>query len=320
MTTQETAKWLESRNNFLILTHRSPDGDTIGSGVGLCYALRALGKTAFLLKNEDTTEIFQPFMNGMDNPQFTPDFVIAVDTATEDLLPGSAASYKGKIDLTIDHHPSQTFFAKDTCVFPERAATGEVVYEIITHWDTTLTKEVALPLYLALSTDTGCFVYGNTTSNTHRVAAALMDTGIEVRGLNHTHFQTRSLRRLRLESMLADSLSLFDGGTTAIACLTQSMIDEVQATENDTENISSFVGRVEGVVTGITIREKKAGLCKLSMRTDPSVVNASLVCAQLGGGGHAAASGAAFQGTVAEATQAILNALETVQGKKPVPV
>lgn len=320
MTIQEAAQWLADRDNFLILTHRSPDGDTVGSGVGLCYALRDLGKQAYLHKNEDSSQIFLPFLEGMDCPDFIPDHIVAVDIATEDLFLESAQGYKGKVGLTLDHHPSQTCFAQHTCVHPELGAAGELIYLVFSQWNIPLTQEIALPLYLAVSTDTGCFCYGNTTAHTHRVAAALMDTGIQIRDLNRLHFQTKSHRRLKLESMMAQSMKVFDQGTCAIACLTQEMIAQIQATENDTENISNFVGGIEGVVTGITIREKKGGLCKLSMRTDPKVINASHVCALLGGGGHAAASGATVQGTVEDAIQAILDAMTKIQGKAPVPV
>lgn len=149
---------------------------------------------------------------------------------------------------------------------------------------------MAVPLYVAVSTDTGCFVYGNTTADTHRTAAALMETGIPAAELNKRHFRTKTLKRLRIESRIVEGMELFDGGETAVAAVDLAMVAQLGADERDLEDIASFVGQVEGVKNAITIRELRPGTCKLSLRTDPEVLNASRVCALLGGGGHAAAS------------------------------
>ena len=151
---------------------------------------------------------------------------------------------------------------------------------------------------VAVSTHCGCFVYGNTSANTHRVAAALMDTGIPAAELNKRHFRTKSFRRLRLESLLTESIEFHDGGEIAIAAISLEMLARLQATEADAEDIAAFVGQVEGVRTGVTVRELKPGLCKISLRTDPKQLNASAVCTLLGGGGHAAASGATVEGDI----------------------
>ncbi|MFI3251459.1 MAG: DHH family phosphoesterase, partial [Eubacteriales bacterium] len=188
MNTIQAAHWLINHDDYLILTHRSPDGDTIGSAAGLCLALREQGKTAYVLENEDISDRFLPFFEGitMKDDGFVPKTIVAVDIAATSLIPDNAKDYE--IDLTIDHHPSQEYFAKETLVEPDKAATGEIIYHIVDRW-TAVSKEVALPLYLAVSTDTGCFVYGNTTGDTHRVAGVLMDTGLDIRTINHTHFR-----------------------------------------------------------------------------------------------------------------------------------
>lgn len=315
LTIKETALWLQQRDNFLIITHRSPDGDTIGSGAGLCQALRELGKTAFLLENDGVGESFAPFVEGLQSSDFKPDFVVSVDTATEGLFPDNAECYKGNVDLSIDHHPTRDIYAKENCVYPEHAAAGEIIFLITTHWPQPLTQAVAKPLYLALSTDTGCFVYGNTTAETHRIASILMDTGLEVREINKKMFQTVTLKRLKLESMLVSNMKLFEEGSIALVCLTQEMLTTLHATDKDTENVSAFIAKVEGVTTGVTIQEKTDGVCKLSVRSDPNVLKADEICAKLGGGGHAAASGAKFKGSVDETVQAVIKAIEEVGGK-----
>lgn len=318
LTFKETAQWLQDRDNFLIITHRSPDGDTVGSGVGLCLALREQGKTAFLIENEGIHGFFSSYVENLSSPDFIPDYIVAVDTATEDLFPDSGEPYKGKVDLSIDHHPPRSMYAKENCIYPEHAAAGELIFHIASLLGA-VSKQVAHALYLALSTDTGCFVYGNTTAETHRIASILMETGIEVRDVNKEMFQTTTLTRLKLESLLISNMHLYNNGTIAIVCVTQKMLEDLHATDHDTENISAFIAKVEGVVTGVTIQEKKDGICKLSVRSNPNILKANEVCAQLGGGGHAAASGAKFKGTMDETVSAIVKAIEFISGSSLLP-
>ncbi|MFI3254720.1 MAG: DHH family phosphoesterase [Eubacteriales bacterium] len=317
-TIEESAKWLIERDNFLILTHRSPDGDTIGCGAGLCLALREQGKTAYLLENEDITPSLQPYVEGLTSTDFEGDYIVSVDIATEDLFPNSAKKYCGKVDLAIDHHPMRDDFGKENCVYSDSASAGEIIYRIVSLWGE-VSAAVALPLYVAVSTDTGCFVFGNTTPESHYVAGKLIEKGLDVRAVNKVHFQTVTICRLRLESRLLGDMKLFDGGKIAIVCVTLAMLKELGATEDDTENLSAFVSKIQGVNTGITIREKEDGICRISMRTIPTELKANEVCARLGGGGHAAASGAAFHGSVQGAVNAMVEAIEAVSGNKLTP-
>ena len=143
-------------------------------------------------------------------------------------------------------------------------------------------------------------------------AAALMEAGIDYASLNKRHFRTKSFRRLRIESMIVEGMERYDGGKTAVAAVTLAMMAALGAHEEDVEDIAAFVGQTEGVETSVTIRELAEGECKLSVRTSGGL-NATRVCALLGGGGHAAAAGCTVKGSVADAREAILNAIRTVQ-------
>ena len=314
MTHQEAAQFLTEHDNYLILTHKRPDGDTIGCGVGLCHLLRKMGKTAWLLPSLDATALFREYLEGVEAPEgYTPDTVVSVDVATLGLLPQNAQPYVERIDLAIDHHPSQEFFAKNTCLEADKAACGEILWEIAQDLGV-MNETIATPLYVAVSTDCGCFVYSNTTPGTHRVAAALMETGFDAFPVNRRFFRTKSFKRLKLEGMLTEGMELRDGGSTALVFLTIAMVDALQATEEDMDDISAFVGQIEGVRTGATLKETRDGNVKISLRTDPDDLNASSVCALLGGGGHAAASGAMLRGvTMAQARQALVDAMEKVR-------
>ena len=238
--------------------------------------------------------------------------MISVDIAARSLFPDNAVKYVDRVDLAIDHHPSQEFFAHETCLDEKKAACGELMYEIVQHF-CQISPEIGEALYVAVSTDCGCFVYSNTTAATHRVAADLMDSGFDPYPVNRRHFRTKSFKRLKLEGLLAAGMELRDRGETALVFLTLDMLSQVGAQERDIEDISAFVGQVEGVKTGVTLRELEPGVCKLSLRTDPGDLNASAVCARMGGGGHAAAAGATIQGTMAQARQAVIDAIEQVR-------
>lgn len=313
LTYTQAADWLQAHDDFLILTHVRPDGDTVGCAAGLCRALREQGKTAYVLPNPEMTTIFIPYVEGLlADEEWQPGTVVSVDIAARGLFPVNAQKYLEQVDLAIDHHGSQEFFAKDTCLDAGRAACGELVYDIVRQWGP-VSKDVALPLYVAVSTDCGCFVYSNTSAACHRVAAELMETGFDFYPINRKHFRTKSLKRLKLESMLTAGMDIYDQGQTAIVSLTLDMMAQVGAKEEDIDDISAFVGQIEGVRTGVTLRELRPGVCKISLRTDPGDLNASDVCAILGGGGHAAAAGATVEGDILTTKQAMLDAIRQVR-------
>ena len=314
MTVQETASLLQSLDQVLILTHKRPDGDTIGCAAALCLGLRQLGKTAWVLPNEDAHGLFDPYFQGVLAPaDFQPQVAVSVDLASQGMLPESAAPWKDNILLCIDHHGSNEGYAQHTLVDPAAAACGEMITKVLTQLGVTITAPIALLLYMAIATDTGCFVYSNTTPETHRIAANLMETGFDAQWVNKRHFRVKSLKRMQIESRLIQEMDLEQNGSLVFAYVTLDLIHELQATEEDLEDISSFIGLLEGVDNAVTVRQLKPEECKISLRTDGKSLNASLVCARFGGGGHPAAAGCTIHGTPAQAKAAMLDAIEQVQ-------
>ena len=314
MTPKEAAAFLAAHDRYLILTHVRPDGDTVGCAAGLCRTLRKLGKEAVVLPNRQATSLFTPYWEGLLAPEgYEPDTVVTVDIAARGLFPENALPYLERVNLAVDHHPSQEFFAENTCLDAGKAACAEIIYEIVKEL-VPVDQEIAVPLYMAIASDCGCFVYSNTNAACHRAAAELLETGFDVYPINRRHFRSKSLNRLRLESRLVSELELRDNGATAVVCLTLAIIRELGLREEDVEDVSGFVGQIEGVRTGVTLRELSPTECKLSLRTDPGDLNASHVCKLLGGGGHAAAAGATLPGcTMAEARERVLKAIETIR-------
>lgn len=312
MKINETAAWLKSRDKFLVITHRRPDGDTLGCAAALCQALSEQGKAAYMYRNEDTTSRYIPYVEKHWAPAgFTPDFVITVDIATTELFPEGAAQYKDAIDLGIDHHPSNTGYAKELCIDATCAACGEIVYEILLEMAGSISADSATSLYIALATDTGCFSFGNTTANTFRVAAELVDAGAPLGPLNRWFFNMKTRSRITIEGMITSSLEFSHGGRACIVAVTDEMMARAGATNNDMDDIAAIPCSVEGVQIGFTIRELDGGGCKVSVRST-TAVDSCAFSARFGGGGHKMASGFTLPETVGAIKARILSALDEI--------
>ena len=308
LTVQETAALLRGFDRVLILTHVRPDGDTVGCAAALCAALRALGKTAWLLPNPGLTDTTAPYAAPYAAPEgFVPEQVVSVDIATVGLFPDNALPYRDRVDLAVDHHPSFEHFGKENIVRPEAAACGELMLDILREL-VPVTPEIALPLYVAISTDTGCFQYTNTTADTHRAAAALMNTGIDFRTVNKVFFRTKTRKRLALEADMLANMEFYDAGRVVLLFVPISLMDRIAATESDAEDLSSLGGQIEGTDCAVTLRELRPDVWKLSVRTGARV-NATNVCRELGGGGHAAAAGCTVEAPLKDVKRLILQAI-----------
>ncbi|MBQ3257647.1 MAG: DHH family phosphoesterase [Oscillospiraceae bacterium] len=306
MNAKTVAEYLREHDKFLLVTHARPDGDTLGSAGALCSALRRAGKQAYLLKNEEATEKYLPFVGGYFAPvDDTYETVIAVDTADVTMFP---KAFSGKVDLCIDHHGSNSFYAERTLVEPHTAACGEVMLRVIEELCGDVSKEEANLLYIAVSTDTGCFQYMNTTADTLRAAAKLVDYGAENGKLNVLFFRSVAKERIMLESMVYNRMQFHRDGQIAIALITKEMIAQSGAQPKDMDDLANLAGRPEGVIVAVTVKENDDGTSKLSLRSKPRV-NVSNICAKFGGGGHAMAAGCKIAADVETAAELVLAAI-----------
>jgi len=307
LTTGETAQWLLERDDFLILTHRRPDGDTLGSAGALALGLRSHGKTAFLLYNNGVTERYEEFVRGLEaKEEYTSKYIITVDTASCDLFPDNAADYKERVDLCIDHHPSNKKYAEFLCLKDHKASCGEVIYDILLKMKTNIGIDIAERIYVAISTDTGCFSNGNTTSDSLFAASKLIEAGADNNKLNKILFRTKTRSRIKIESMITSSMEYHFDNKVAIAFITKAMMEEAEAVENDMDDIASIPTTVEGVAIGITIRELTSrDDCKISVRSSEPY-DANAICRHFGGGGHKCAAGATVNKPVLETGNELL--------------
>lgn len=307
--------WLKRHDQYLILTHARPDGDTLGSAAALCEGLRHLGKTAYVLENPETTERYIPFVKDYYAPEdYVWSNVIAVDAATRQRLP--EAWRKMQIDLSIDHHLAHLGFAPLRYVDSYSAACGEIIYKMLVALGVSITPELAMPLYVSIATDTGCFRFSNTTARTHEITTVLLGTGIDVSMVNWILFDQKTRARIRLEAMIYDTMRFYMDDQVAMGVVEKDMVREAGATEDDLDSISVLPRRVAGVEIGMLLREEArlsetgSPIYKVSLRTSAKY-RADLIAGYLGGGGHARAAGVTVEGTLEETVNALMKAVNT---------
>ncbi len=308
LTSFDCADWLLARDNFVILTHRKPDGDTIGSAAGLCLGLRQLGKNAHVLLNPEVTPLYAPLLEGLvKNEPEEGDLLIAVDVAADSMLPKIYDGLKNSIDLRIDHHGSGREYAPRELVDASCAACAEIIWELLLDMDVEPDKQIAEAIYVGISTDTGCFRFSNTTAHTFDTAADCTAAGADVYSWNQKLFDTKSLAKLRLESWITQNIHFFADGKFALCALPKAVEEEIGVSEDDLNDIASFLRSVEGVRMSALLRQTDSEHIKASVRAVPGY-NAAVVCENFGGGGHTGAAGCSMKMSMDEA----MKAMETV--------
>ena len=309
LTRNECAQYLLQHDNFCILSHRRPDGDTIGSSAALCLGLRSLGKKAHVLRNEEVSERFAWLHADLTKEtEEEGDTIVSVDVASPGMLPKSFEHLLGRIDLRIDHHSSATSFTDCELVDGGSASCAELVWDVLETAGVIMDKAIAEAVYVGVSTDTGCFRYSNTTAHTFSVAAQCAKAGAGIYALNQELFETNTLGRLKIQAWIVDHMQMLRGGEMAIVAIPKAVEDEIGVTQDDMDNISSFPRTVAGVCMAATLRETAEGDTKISVRAVPGY-DATKVTEIFGGGGHKGAAGASLKMPIAEAVKAVEKAM-----------
>ena len=313
MTRNEVARWLSQHDNFSILTHTRPDGDTIGSASALCLGLRQLGKRAHVVENGEVSPFLARCCDGLTKswPE-EGDVILSVDVASPGMLPKSFQQLLGQIDLRIDHHESATSFTNLELVDGAAAACGDIIYDILMEMGVQMDKELAWRLYIAVSTDTGCFRYANTNAHCYAVAAACAATGANLYPITQELFDTNTLGKLKLQSYIVDNAVFLCGGKAAVCAIPKALEETV--TREDMEGVPGFLRSIEGVKISATIRQTDSG-SKMSVRAVPGF-DAAKVCEKFGGGGHKGAAGAGLDFSPEEAVSVVSQALKEAVEQK----
>lgn len=305
---KETAALLREWDHILVLSHASPDGDTLGSATALLRGLCAMGKSVSFACADAVPEKFSYLFAGLtlEDPAAC-EHVMSVDVADEKLLGSLQETYSGKIELAIDHHASHRGFATLAWVEGTAAAACELIWLLLKELGVTPTKEMANSVYTGISTDTGCLRYRNATARTYRIAAETIEAGAAAAEINQKMWETKSRAQLEAEKLALEKMEFFCGGRCALIALPYALVTQTGAQESELESIPSLTRQVEGVLLGITVKEKEDGTVKASLRANPPA-DAAALCEKFGGGGHTGAAGCSFPGCTLEQAVQLLKA------------
>lgn len=304
---EEAGRILLSLDNVLICAHFNPDGDAVGSVLALYYALKKAGKrVCYHIENIPKT---MEYLLDSENSEFDADNLIITDVGDIKLLDEAMKNAGKQCILNIDHHATNLRFAENTLIKPECAAACEVIYNLFTAVGIEIDDKIANCLYLGITTDTGCFRFSNTTADTMFVAGNLLRFKVNNGEINRIQFDTKSRKLIEFERMAMNTLATYFDDKCAVISLTTEMFEKCDVGENDIHGVTNMPRMLEGVLCGVVIKQRDKDTFKISVRTNPPVC-ASDICAELGGGGHKAAAGAEYKGTLEQATEKVLSVVK----------
>ena len=313
---KELAERLHRASRVAIAAHVRPDGDAIGSVLGLALSLRAAGKTVLPIL-EDAVPDNLAFLPHSDEIQAPPetldaDLVVALDTATRERLGARCiAAFEQAADwINLDHHGTNPGYGTLNHIDPTVPATGQLVYELLKVGGFPMNDAVRQNLYVAISTDTGSFQYPSTTARSHEIAAEMLVAGLDSGRLCRLTYETFPARRLHLMRALLNEMRFSAEGRVASWIFHRRTAVEAGAQPGDTEGLIDQLRMVDSVVAAVLFEELEDGRVRVSARSKDARVNVSEICGRFGGGGHHLAAGARMKGPPEEAAQRFLQVLE----------
>lgn len=316
---------LKRGKRFAIVAHISPDGDAIGSCLALANFLWDHGKTVDLYCHDVPPEnlaflqgiqnFIKPGEKGETQMDFTYDAVVCLDCSDEGRLGDAAYLLKQtSCTINIDHHATNTMYADINVVEPGASSTAELVFELICEMDGDyFSMPVYEAIYTGIATDTGGFGFSNTTPAAHKIAARLIEYGLDVDKLTRLLFRNTTLPRVRLLAKALASLEMHCNDRVAFLTVNKAMLKEVGLEENNTDGIVNYGIDIVGVECAALFKETEQGNTKVSLRTK-GAIDASALAAKFGGGGHVRAAGCLISAGIEKAKEQVLEALKAMLG------
>lgn len=315
---------LEECKTVLVTTHVRPDGDALGSSAAMAMALRNKGiaakvlllshlptKYAFVFRENDIAHVDaeKGWPGELSLDAF--DALLVVDTGTWSQLPGLRERIENwpRPKLVVDHHLTQENWADAKLVVTEAAAAGEIVAELLDQWGVELDRSIATALYLAIASDTGWFQFSNTRPYTLRLAARLMEAGVDTDSLYQALYQNERAERIALQTRAQGSLELLCDGRLAVMRIAKKDFEETGANVPDTENLINIPLQVRTVQVSLVFTEpREPGPVRVSLRSKGQV-DVARFAEKFGGGGHARAAGLKVEGTLLEVHDRVVGAM-----------
>ena len=289
----EAADYIMEHDNFIIISHANPDGDTLGCAFALCRALQKLGKKAKNICADEISHRYDFMKQSVEVQDFEPATYVTVDVADRKLLGDFDKLYGDKIDFAVDHHVSHVDFAKRLLIESDAAAAAQTVYKLILELGggELFDPQIAACLYTGISTDSGCFKYSCATAETHRIAAELLEYDFDHSQLDYVFFDMKTKARIALEEKIYRDIEYCCDGKCAVVALTKDQLASVDP--EDANGLSAIPRTIEGVEVGVVFKQRNNGSWKASLRSN-SAVNVQKLCSAFGGGGHVKTAGCSF--------------------------
>ena len=316
-TTSEIVAAMRSAQRIAVVAHVRPDGDAVGSVLGLALSLRAMGKEVIALLEDGVPEnlAFLPGTDTIIQPGTEPlnvDLAIALDTATHERI---GERCKALLDpapmlVNIDHHPTNPGYGTLNLIDAASPATGQIIYNLLSEHGLPIDDAVRQNLFIAITTDTGSFQFSSTNARTHRIVAEMIEAGLDTARLATLVYQSCPLRRLDLMRAMLNEMQFRADGRIASWQLTQKLMDDIGMQPGDTEGLIDTLRMIDSVVSCVIFEDVPGGKVRISARSKDARLDVSAICGQFGGGGHRMASGARMRGPIGEAAEKFLQVLE----------
>ena len=299
---EEVLAELRSSDKLLLTTHENPDGDALGSLLAMHWILEQLGKDSLMFMSPDEFPLPWEYrawtferLAGTPPDDIAERTVVFLDCGNIDRMPVDFLQADGLHILNIDHHHDNTRFGTVNLVAPRASCTAEIVWHLAKELGAEITPRIADALYTGLVTDTGKFMYENTTPEAHRMAAELIDAGVEPHAVYRRLYEDLPFRRLLLLQRALATIERHDGGVLTISHLVKDDYERTGAQETDSEGVVDHLRAVEGTAVAGLVREllsdAAASRRKVSLRATDDRVDVSAIARMLGGGGHRRAAG-----------------------------
>lgn len=313
---EEIANILKEAQNILLFTHVNMDGDTFGSAVALCLALRELGKNSYILIDEEVPKFLDFLRKDVCTYDFdtikNPDICVCIDCGDADRFKLRKEKFFSARKIgCIDHHVTTKPFADFNYIDGGAAATAEIIYDLIEEMDIPLTKDMAEAIFTGITTDTGNFQHSSTTARTHEIATELYELNVDYNKVSVNLYQRNRIEKLRLQAKILSEMQIFAKGKAAVCYATQKMLDDEGAVMDDTEGLIDILRSVDGVEVAGFIKELPDGGCKVSLRSK-SYVNVAEISMRHCGGGHERASGFSLDMSMEDAIVILKDLMEEV--------
>ena len=304
----ETGDMLKAAQKLVIVSHVSPDGDTLGSSLALMHALRMLGKDVIMNVDDDISTVYS-FLPGIaEYRRFAPeesldaDLLVIIDASSADRAGNAMDVVKSPAVLNIDHHKTNTRFADYLYLDSDAAATAEIIYSLLLEMGIKLNRDIATCIYEGIYTDTGSFKYSNTTSNTLKTAADLLNYGVNP-SLISDNMELKSRSQVEMLRKVLETLTFLKNGKIAYIEIPLELYNH----NVETDAFISYPRYVEGVEIALLFKQVEANLTRVSFRSKE--IDVAKVALSFGGGGHKKASGCSIYAPLKEAEKVILEAV-----------